>query len=194
MNIDQRLTRVIHHFFLKSKWLSYLAVFLAAHVLWILVGFGFAFLFQLPVTGGDISLAVCRICAFLLIPVILLPWSVSLFIAEIVKRPRPYRRQPPSIPPSEGGNTIHSQPLLRLLIETPSFPSEHATVAFAIAIFFSSEPLLFPLMITIATLVALGRIAVGVHYVSDVIVGALIGLIFGKAAHMAIMLLFVLLK
>lgn len=190
MNIDERLTLTIHHFFLKSKWLSYLAVFLAVHVLWILVGFGFAFLYQLPVTGGAISLTACRFCALLLIPVILLPWGVSLLIAEIVKRPRPYQRQPSVVP--LGKRDV--QPLLRLLIETPSFPSEHTTVAFAITVFFSSEPLLFSLMIVIATLVSIGRIAVGVHYISDVIVGALIGLIFGKVAHIAIMLLFVSLK
>ncbi|MEN9413668.1 MAG: hypothetical protein RLZZ342_755 [Candidatus Parcubacteria bacterium] len=73
-----------------------------------------------------------------------------------------------------------------------SFPSGHATNAFAFGtflalllwhhlpagrmrIFVALLPLLF------AALIAFGRVYLGVHYVSDVCVGALLGIVFGCA-------------
>ena len=59
-----------------------------------------------------------------------------------------------------------------------SMPSSHAANAFGQAVFFSyfykkSRVYLF----TYATLIALSRVFVGVHYLSDIIVGALVGTI-----------------
>lgn len=61
-----------------------------------------------------------------------------------------------------------------------SFPSGHATRAFLLA---TMGILLGPswvamLLLILAPLVALGRVAMGVHYLSDILVGALLG-IFG---------------
>ncbi len=63
---------------------------------------------------------------------------------------------------------------------TSSFPSNHALNNFAAAIFFT---MLFPklkwvLFIT-ATLIAISRVYLGLHYPSDVIGGAIIGMAFG---------------
>jgi undecaprenyl-diphosphatase len=55
-----------------------------------------------------------------------------------------------------------------------SFPSIHTTVAFAGATVFWGTPL-GVFMLVCAIIVALSRVAVGVHFVSDIIVGALIG-------------------
>jgi undecaprenyl-diphosphatase len=63
---------------------------------------------------------------------------------------------------------------------TSSFPSGHATAAFAAATLLSNRRwhrwLLYPL----ATLVALSRVHVRIHHASDVLGGAIIGLGFAK--------------
>lgn len=63
---------------------------------------------------------------------------------------------------------------------TYSFPSNHAINNFAVAAFFSS---VFPgyrtALFTLASLVAVSRVYVGVHYPSDVIGGAILGAAFG---------------
>ena len=58
-----------------------------------------------------------------------------------------------------------------------SFPSGHTlhAVAFStVALFY--YPVLFPVVIPFAVMVALSRVVLGLHYPSDVIMGALIGL------------------
>lgn len=61
-----------------------------------------------------------------------------------------------------------------------SFPSNHALNNFAVATFFS---LIYPnlnyLLYTVASLIALSRVYLGLHYPSDVLGGAVIGILFG---------------
>lgn len=101
----------------------------------------------------------------------LLAWIITFAIEYVVNRPRPY-------------NALGIKPLSLPAIETPSFPSAHATIAFAIAglIFFYSSPLGIVLLI-IAALVALSRVFVGVHYMTDVIAGAIIGFLVSWAVY-----------
>jgi undecaprenyl-diphosphatase len=58
----------------------------------------------------------------------------------------------------------------------PSFPSDHAAAAFAIAVsvFFVSRRVGGALLV-VATLIALSRVLLGVHYPSDVLAGAAVG-------------------
>lgn len=72
---------------------------------------------------------------------------------------------------------------VRLLIgcsKSYSMPSSHAVNNFAIATYFS---VFYPrykwILFTVSSLVAISRPYVGVHYPSDIIVGTLIGMIFG---------------
>ncbi|MBI1907881.1 phosphatase PAP2 family protein [Candidatus Uhrbacteria bacterium] len=88
---------------------------------------------------------------------------MTLGLEYLVRRPRPFERSA-------------QEPLIRMTFKTPSFPSGHATVSFAIAstmYFFNAE--LFLWFLAAAVLVSLSRVAVGVHYLSDILVGALIG-------------------
>ncbi len=60
-----------------------------------------------------------------------------------------------------------------------SFPSGHTQIAFAIAVYLSClYRALAPLFLMIAGLVGLSRIALGVHFPLDVVVGAVIGSVF----------------
>jgi len=88
-------------------------------------------------------------------------------IKKIVRRTRP----------NVAGISIERAPASGL-----SMPSNHAANAFATAGTIGSlEPLLLVPLLGIAALVAYSRVYVGVHYPSDVIVAALIGLCVGWA-------------
>lgn len=65
-----------------------------------------------------------------------------------------------------------------------SFPSGHATRVFFLATMaWGIAPLWFALLLTIwAPLVAISRVMTGVHYVSDILAGMIIGILFGIVA------------
>jgi undecaprenyl-diphosphatase len=93
----------------------------------------------------------------------LLALGIAQLIADLWARPRPYLAHPDAhlfIAPSHD----------------PSFPSDHATAAFAIAI-----ALLLRhrkagwLALGLAVVLSLARVAVGIHYPGDVAAGALTG-------------------
>jgi len=64
-----------------------------------------------------------------------------------------------------------------------SFPSAHATFAFALAAGVALHNRKWGnALLALAALVAFGRVAAGVHYPSDVIAGALVGLFAGLVA------------
>lgn len=62
-----------------------------------------------------------------------------------------------------------------------SFPSGHAARAFLLPVLAAATgpPWLFITLLIWAPLVALSRVAMGVHYVSDVIAGILVGILMG---------------
>jgi undecaprenyl-diphosphatase len=61
-----------------------------------------------------------------------------------------------------------------------SFPSGHAARSFLIAVIASAlSPLWLAILLWVwAPVVALARVAMGVHYVSDVVAGAIVGVVF----------------
>lgn len=98
-----------------------------------------------------------------------LSWSL---LKALIERPRPPRE------------------LAAYIEQGYSFPSGHATNAFALATFLSvlawrhlpqgaPRIIVVSLLYILATLIAVGRVYLGVHYVSDVIAGALLGGAFG---------------
>lgn len=78
-----------------------------------------------------------------------------------------------------------AMPHLHTLINRPtseSFPSSHATTAFAGAVVLAFLlPRLWPLFFAAAALVAFSRLYVGVHYPTDVLAGAALGAAFASA-------------
>lgn len=68
-----------------------------------------------------------------------------------------------------------------------SFPSGHTLNAFAMgSVIALSFPLLGPAVLAIATSVAASRVVLGLHFLSDVLVGAALGLGIGGFVHHAL--------
>ena len=64
-----------------------------------------------------------------------------------------------------------------------SFPSGHSTTAFAVALSLGSfYPEALPFLLVLATNVAISRVVVGMHFLSDVLVGSGMGALLGYAA------------
>ena len=82
----------------------------------------------------------------------------------LTDRPRPYVANP------------EQEPLRRAALDV-SLPSGHAATSFAAAVVLAHyvPARLAPLLFVLAALVAWSRVYVGVHYPSDIVVGALLG-------------------
>lgn len=90
---------------------------------------------------------------------------LGLFVAQIIGhlwyRDRPYLH--------------HASYLLTMHANDASFPSDHAVGGFALALpFVFARRRLGWVMLALATILALSRVVVGVHYPSDVVGGALL--------------------
>ncbi|HET7507072.1 MAG TPA: phosphatase PAP2 family protein [Solirubrobacterales bacterium] len=90
--------------------------------------------------------------------------AVGKVISELVDRARPFVADP------------HGVHLFTAHAPDPGFPSDHATAAFAIAAaVFLRKPGWGIAALVAATVLSVGRVALGVHYPSDVLAGAALG-------------------
>lgn len=65
-----------------------------------------------------------------------------------------------------------------------SFPSGHTITAFAVAVALGAfKPVLLPVLLLLALCVAASRILLGMHFLSDVVAGALIGTGLALTSH-----------
>jgi undecaprenyl-diphosphatase len=149
--------RVVNNFANNSKILDFIGIFFAEHLLWIAVGI-LIILFLIKKTRFT---AICAASSIIL---------GRLMITEIIKRlyssPRPY---------------LVLDNVNKLINENhdyQSFPSGHAAIFFALAtaIYFFHKKWGIGCFV-IAILVAISRIFIGVHWPTDVLAGALIGVI-----------------
>ena len=93
----------------------------------------------------------------------LLALGIAQLIASAWDRPRPYETHP----------DVH---LWITASPDPSFPSDHATAAFALAVaVFCYHRRAGWLMLAMAAAISIARVAAGTHYPSDVLGGALLG-------------------
>jgi undecaprenyl-diphosphatase len=99
---------------------------------------------------------------------------LAQFISHAVNRPRPFVADPSSVHVF----TQHAA--------DPSFPSDHATAAFAIAVAILLRDRRWgAVALAFATVLAVGRVALGVHYPSDVLGGAALGALCALAVYAA---------
>jgi membrane-associated phospholipid phosphatase len=114
----------------------------------------------LALAGSDSNGEAWFICALLAPIAIALNYMVKL----IVKRPRPVLE---GLPPLGGAPS------------SLSFPSAHATSSFAVATAMTRVDSLGALAFVLALALSLGRPYLGMHYPSDVLAGALLGIGLG---------------
>jgi undecaprenyl-diphosphatase len=89
---------------------------------------------------------------------------IARVVARLVERPRPFVADP---------GAVH---LFGHHAPDPGFPSDHATAAFAIGVaLFLRNRAWGSVVLVLATILAAGRVAMGVHFPSDVAAGALLG-------------------
>ncbi|MCU0371295.1 MAG: phosphatase PAP2 family protein [Bacteroidales bacterium] len=109
-----------------------------------------------------------RIIFFKMLAVLIIAATVSFSIKTLTSRERPFKTYPDIEKLSEAGSS--------------SFPSGHTLEAFAIAVSLSllipKRKIIFPVFIW-ACLVAYSRMALGVHYPTDVLGGMIIGSLLG---------------
>lgn len=90
--------------------------------------------------------------------------AVGKVISELVDRARPFVADP------------HGVHLFSGHAADPGFPSDHATAAFAIAMaIFLRKRAWGVVALVLAAVLSVGRVALGVHYPSDVLAGAALG-------------------
>jgi undecaprenyl-diphosphatase len=101
--------------------------------------------------------------------------SVSFLLKDAVHRPRPFVAHP----------EIH--PLYA--VHSSSFPAGHAATAFAGATVVAFlAPRAAPVLFLVAALIGYSRVYVGDHYPTDVLAGAVIGVVVGLVAIAAVRL------
>jgi undecaprenyl-diphosphatase len=90
--------------------------------------------------------------------------AVGKAISELVDRARPFVADP------------HGVHLFSGHAADPGFPSDHATAAFAIAVAILLRKREWGMVaLALAAVLSVGRVALGVHYPSDVLAGAALG-------------------
>lgn len=118
---------------------------------------------------------------------LLLPWlgigvavAITHWLKQQVGRPRPVEIYPVlAALPGELGRSSFDALRTSVLsgVDGRSFPSGHATAAFALATAFSLRwPRARGVWFGMAALVALSRVALGLHWPTDTIAGAMIGI------------------
>lgn len=113
------------------------------------------------------------ICAFLSM---IIAGMSDIIISLFWNRPRPFITHHDLVTPITDG----------LRVDPTSFPSGHTYIAFAIAtsIFLYGHHRLGTFLFLVAVGVAVGRIGAGLHYPSDIVAGAILGIVSGVVAYL----------
>jgi membrane-associated phospholipid phosphatase len=116
----------------------------------------------------------------------LLAGLVALVVARVLANELPFRARPLALPEFADAFQI-SRPRLSGLDEWSSFPSDHATLfaALAAGAWFACRSMGVLLMVYSFVVILLPRIYLGMHYPTDILAGALIGIAIAWGIHLA---------
>lgn len=146
-SIDKKISKAILTAKHRKEWLDLTAIFSARYLIFVVY-------FLIALEKG------------LLAPLMVLAITeiIVLALQYLIKRPRPFQ-------------ALHHKTLAKHWVPTPSFPSAHSSVAFALATYaIGGTSGIVAALFVFAALIALARVYVGVHYLSDVVTGAIIGI------------------
>lgn len=175
MNFNEYLFFAINNVIYKSAALDRLVYFLAQPFGFMVIGFALLTLSIIFLRHDRIG-AHDKVVFSELMSVVMsmsVAWFISFIIKIITHVPRPFLVHP-------------SSQLLFLYGGYNSFPSGHATIFFALAtaIFYYNR-IAGSVFYGFAILISLSRVAAGIHYPIDIVVGAMIGVIVGRLIFMA---------
>lgn len=148
--LDHRWSRALYTTAATHTWVRSAAIFCAVWLVWFPVGF---LVIGLLRWGSEVVLAASLVLGF----------GINYLLGRWKPRARPYQT-----------HTYTAHISTRWL--GGSFPSDHAMLAaVCTGLLYVDGLYSFATCFTVATCVALGRVFVGVHYLSDVVAGALVG-------------------
>jgi len=158
-NIDVQLSKSLADAVHRSRLLRKVADMCAQQLIWFMAG-GFGLVVYY------LSQAVVDSLVLRLLLGIVLSWAVTITLEYAIGRSRPFQEQSKRIS-------------IEMLWVPPSFPSGHATIAFAIAAATHAlnDATLYGIALAFAILISIGRVGVRVHYLSDILAGAAVGTI-----------------
>jgi len=158
--LDYKIMQAVNGLAKHYKWLDYVGVFCAVYLIWIMAAISLGLFFYIPKTVNRLKYLFVLVAS----------GGGAYFIGSVIGFT--YGRARPFVS-FEGLNQ-----LIATSFSHKSFPSSHATLAFALAmaVFMFNRPLGI-VMLVLAVLVAWGRVYVGVHYPMDVIAGAVLGVV-----------------
>lgn len=162
MQFDLALFNAIHRFWGTSRILDALGVFLANILTYLMVVGMLVFIFYAAHTNRERIF----VAAEMLLAFILSRGIITTTIHYLAQRARPFETlgfTPPFFPVTSG-----------------AMPSGHTSALFSIAfIMFTLDARWGIVYLILSLLVGLGRVFVGVHWPSDILVGILVGLASG---------------
>lgn len=166
--LDHSLTAQVHGITKRNDLIHTTAVIFARWVFWILlIGLLVAvFLRRDPILVSEFFYS---LSASLVVGVVM-----NLILGKIFVRKRPFE-------------TLKLHALISTTWLGGSFPSDHAMLSFSLATpLWIYDPVTGIWAMLVALFIAISRVAVGVHYFTDVLVGSLVGIL---SAHLVFMVI-----
>lgn len=168
--LDYKLFHFINGLAKRWRWLDYGGIFCAVYLIWFMAIAALIFFWHLPAQINRWRYL------FTLLASSASAYAVSAIIGFAYGRARPFV------------DLDGARQLITTSFFHKSFPSSHATLAFALAftVLWFDRPLGI-VMLILAILVSWGRVFVGVHYPLDVMTGAILGGVISYLAYRIIM-------